>query len=64
VLGGVALGAGGIVGLLVVLVLILLIAVDATFCKTKQCGLMFTLWKAFGQKDEDPEAANKSPEEK
>ena len=37
--GGPALGTAGIVGLIVVVLLVLVVAVDAAFCKTKQCGV-------------------------
>ncbi|KAK7105827.1 hypothetical protein V1264_017159 [Littorina saxatilis] len=60
--GGPALGAGGIVGLMLVLLLVLALAVDAAFCKTKQCGLLWTLNGLIGRQEEGSTAA-KSPED-
>ncbi|XP_076457540.1 neural cell adhesion molecule 2-like isoform X2 [Babylonia areolata] len=58
-----ALGAGGIVGLLIVILLLLALAVDAAFFKTKQCGLIWTISQALGRKDEGAAGASKSPED-
>ncbi|XP_041962471.1 neural cell adhesion molecule 1 isoform X1 [Alosa sapidissima] len=45
------LGKGGVVGIVMLVFLVLLIAVDATCCYTNRCGmLMFLAVKLFGQK--------------
>ena len=45
------LGKGGVVGIVMLIFLVLLIAVDATCCYTNRCGmLMFLAVKLFGQK--------------
>lgn len=45
------LGKGAVVGIVMLIFLVLLIAVDATCCYTNRCGmLMFLAVKLFGQK--------------
>ncbi|PWS23033.1 hypothetical protein DKP78_15285, partial [Enterococcus faecium] len=44
-------GKGGVVGIVMLIFLVLVIAVDATCCYTNRCGmLMFLAVKMFGQK--------------
>ena len=50
-------------GLIVVVLLVLVVAVDAAFCKTKQCGLLWTLSQSLGRKEEGAAAGGKSPED-
>lgn len=45
------MGKGAVAGIVIVIFLVLLIAVDATCCYTNHCGmLMFLAVKLFGQK--------------
>ncbi|XP_045557304.1 neural cell adhesion molecule 1-like isoform X1 [Salmo salar] len=45
------MGKGAVAGIVIVIFLVLLIAVDATCCYTNRCGmLMFLAVKLFGQK--------------
>lgn len=62
-LGGPAIGTGGIVGIIVVLLLVLVVIVDVAFCVTKQCGLFWTIRQAVGSKEPGPGTSSKSPEE-
>ena len=49
--------------ILVVVLLVLLVAVDAAFCKTKKCGLIWTISQAVAGKEEGAVVAGKSPED-
>ncbi|KAL8596234.1 hypothetical protein ACOMHN_021274 [Nucella lapillus] len=54
---------GGIVGLMLVILLLVVLAVDAAFYKTKQCGLIWTISRILGRKDEGTAGISKSPED-
>lgn len=61
--GGPVLGTGGILGIILVLLLVLVAAVDVAFCVTKQCGLVWTVRNAFCKKQDGGSISTKSPED-